>query len=566
MAKKKKPQGLSAMNRALATGLRLEGNNPAGLKDKLKAFRQTLDKQIEERKIPSFSKLIEGYGMKDVIRNVYLGPDGTGSEIQFLRNVMLRFWDRNKLWFRITAETMTFLDSTFFPDKMLFSGPLLIEKAVTMPIYVEFPTGSPVSGAFCGCTVLPEEIVEREILFENLLFETILIQDQQGRLMLTAMPNLSAEELFATNDIIKQFSGLYKVLLYIGYLLFKTDSAGTALVPYPMQNCDAYEVHPIPFHDWQPEYLEDNGWMRSGLCSFFQFLSRKNMMDFFAGKIAAGSRFSGAVFTHNRPTSEINSHLKYLFRCTAYEWEQYHIIYRYKQEVSDLLTNQNLGAISTKGIPADLLQYMPTSSLLFYLDNSPAIAFVSTWITDGPSGLGILISTISHKSVRTILIDADTPYKASSNSTGDELQLSVCCAFFHLLTLLKENAMKKAFRDQISKGNPDSESLVPVEFRSAAPRSPKTVNSSLLRIGAPVEDVPLSVFNITQKSVRRTPKKETDKFNTYKMVPHVRRRHLHHYWVGKGENRRLEARWLAPMRINSPDSAAVPTVVRDVNG
>lgn len=50
------------------------------------------------------------------------------------------------------------------------------------------------------------------------------------------------------------------------------------------------------------------------------------------------------------------------------------------------------------------------------------------------------------------------------------------------------------------------------------------------------------------------------------MTPHTRRSHAHRYWVGKGENRHLEVRWLQDMKINAcmEDGGAVSTVVRKI--
>ena len=228
------------------------------------------------------------------------------------------------------------------------------------------------------------------------------------------------------------------------------------------------------------------------------------------------------------------------------------------------MSNKNLGEVTTKGISSDLLQFMPARTLVFLMEDAGSIGIVST--CKASSGQGLLIMPIINGHGDAVVVNADSPYRLNPDKTEDETFLQILCAVVHLLTILKENALKKALKDYVSQGNPDTKALVPVEFKQPALRQPSgnSPDTSPLRIGASVNDMPLQMFSITGKCVRRVSRAETEKYNSWKMTPHVRRRHLHHYWVGKGADRHLEARWLEPMKINNTDSDAIPTVIRKV--
>ena len=48
-------------------------------------------------------------------------------------------------------------------------------------------------------------------------------------------------------------------------------------------------------------------------------------------------------------------------------------------------------------------------------------------------------------------------------------------------------------------------------------------------------------------------------------IPHIRRAHWHHYWIGSGSSRRRILKWLPPIYINSdPTHPPKATVIRDV--
>jgi len=561
MARKKKSPGLSSLNRAIALAINVDANNAPKARECIQSFRKNAESTIKSMNIPTFFEINKNSSVKQISRELLnFGSDETG--VQLMRSLLFGFWDKGRICYSISTETLSFMDANFPVEEMEFSAPDLIETLCRHPVYLEFPQGSPLVGAFLGCARIPEEISLAKNSRHQLLASLIYVDGAE--VLLSVIINESVKKNF--NGVFPNESSrfLYKAIFYIGYLLLKKDSSEISLVSYPKQGCDAYEVRPIPYKDWSPEFLEEHGWMRTGLCSVFGYLSRENMISDFAGKVEMGSRFSDMAVTAGRSEKETAEHLQYLVFRAILEWEAYRVVYKYSKNTETLMSNKNLGEVTTKGISSDLLQFMPARTLVFLMEDAGSIGIVST--CKASSEQGLLIMPIINGHGDAIVVNADSPYRLSPDKADDEVFLQILCALVHLLTILKENVLKKAFKDYVSQGNPETKALVPVEFKQSTLRqsSGNSPDTSPLRIGASVNDMPLQMFNITGKCVRRVSRAETEKYNSWKMTPHVRRRHLHHYWVGKGADRHLEARWLEPMKINNTDSDAIPTVIRKV--
>ena len=61
------------------------------------------------------------------------------------------------------------------------------------------------------------------------------------------------------------------------------------------------------------------------------------------------------------------------------------------------------------------------------------------------------------------------------------------------------------------------------------------------------------VYDVTERTVRQTKYKEFVSRTGWHMCPHIRRGHVHRFWVGTGENRHLEALQLDEIRVNCKD-------------
>lgn len=77
--------------------------------------------------------------------------------------------------------------------------------------------------------------------------------------------------------------------------------------------------------------------------------------------------------------------------------------------------------------------------------------------------------------------------------------------------------------------------------------------------------VPVDVYNITPRTVKKMPRKEIASRGGFRMSPHIRQSHPHNYWVGKGKDKHLEVRYLKSIKVNAGKKDFMPTtVVRNV--
>ena len=127
----------------------------------------------------------------------------------------------------------------------------------------------------------------------------------------------------------------------------------------------------------------------------------------------------------------------------------------------------------------------------------------------------------------------------------------VLCVFKYTLTILQRKALRKmGSSGQTSLPNPHLPGKeLPI------PSVP------IIRQGGDVSDiVPIAMYDLTKRTVKRVPRKEEARRSGWKMVPHTRRRHPHRYWVGRGENRHQEVRWLENIHVNKQNESTVPPV------
>ena len=146
---------------------------------------------------------------------------------------------------------------------------------------------------------------------------------------------------------------------------------------------------------------------------------------------------------------------------------------------------------------------------------------------------------------------------------------SALCALYHILTVLEQRTMKRLAKETLQQGDPNSTALVPVVHIAKAEREKKEAVAQewqqAIRQGDALEDIPfVEMFDLTPKTVKRISNKAVMKRHGWSMRPHSRRQHPHRYWVGSGENKHLEVRWLAKMQINSKDKPVKTTTVHEL--
>ena len=200
------------------------------------------------------------------------------------------------------------------------------------------------------------------------------------------------------------------------------------------------------------------------------------------------------------------------------------------------------------GIPSTLLDYMPYNVMAFYPTESNAFmtALISRCSLErGRRGIYLIVLGRPDENSSVCCFEENEPIM-DGNLEGwpEEIDANtalVLCVFKYTLTILQRKALRKmGSSGQTSLPNPHLPGKeLPI------PSVP------IIRQGGDVSDiVPIAMYDLTKRTVKRVPRKEEARRSGWKMVPHTRRRHPHRYWVGRGENRHQEVRWLENIHVN----------------
>ena len=160
---------------------------------------------------------------------------------------------------------------------------------------------------------------------------------------------------------------------------------------------------------------------------------------------------------------------------------------------------------------------------------------------------------------------AGSSKRVQSTSKSQIYLFEAFVILYHILTVLQTKAQKHLTEDIMASGNPASTALLPTEIKAAHQPSGKAKPETNLRFGEAIMMPSFEINEVTVRTVKRIPQKEALQRGGWKMIPHMRRGHPHRYWVGKGEQRHMEIRWLDPMHINAKaKKTAGETIVHEI--
>lgn len=566
MAKKKRIPKLSSMDKAFATAANFPNKSPEKFKEYLIYMRNNQKEIIKRLSLNSFWDVSKPN--EDSLNFFSLKNDPLLVAGRY-RDLMLEFWWRKKKCFLFSEDTLSFIEEAFHSEAMTYNATAMFVDLCKEPIYIEFPQSAPIKGVFCGCRPVPsDKVAEYD---ENPLLILLPVGEDNAYVSMTQVGDTRIKELIesANRDEKMSIDFAYKAIFYLSYLTQKLDAPGNVLIPYPKQNCECYRVEPIPFQDWGPDFESPEDWMRIGFCFMFKYLSRENMRTAFSRELSLHPEFDSDPYVDGGEDSD--EHIKHLLKRMILNWEETRTIYQYSKDTSELLVNKNLLTMQGKGILRSQFRYLPTPVVALYLKELNAI-FVATTCNVGLRDEQGLLSMLVYKSEATIrLTHLNTPYvPPSSDNTiaveEEDVFVRSLCALSHLLSVLESNTIKKMNIDLLSRGNPDLQALVPIIEKAPSNRKGRQRESGQdsLRVGAAIYDIPLNLFTITPAGIKKVSRKEIEKITRWTMVPHVRRGHYHHYWVGKGSERHLETRWLESMKINCKDGISPTPVVKEL--
>lgn len=592
--KKKKATSISSINKAFAAAGRFPSIQPAEFKKTLAEFKENTYKRME------FLGLRDDIAHSPTVtrENVeFLEDISTNSDsetvlryIAMIRDFTLAKWLDDRIAYTIQPETIRYMDEVLHIDKMPFVMTDLFSEGCNPPIYVEFPKGSQIQGAFYGLTRMPNHEIPANSqrgfgLEDPILVCVFLPENGDPKIYLHLQQEVSLNEFFhnpAFKDTQCPDTGLLiKALAYIAYVKEKTDSDGTVLVPQSRRDANCWAVHPIPYADCAIDFANQDYWVVSGLAPILGYLSRGRMIKDLRDSIDKHPEFINMV--PNIGDQSTLTFCKYQTQRMILDWEQCRTVYQYDSETAKALNGKYLEEIMLNGFPQHLLKFLPHKTIILHARDIGITYLVSTCKILNGSGTGILLSAIGNGNIimkimasaqlsKTITIEskADAGNAVTAESDADTVDNDFAdslCALYHILTVFERRTIKRQLKSQIASGNPNSTSMapysVPEKARTAeAADTEKTYQHS--HNGEIIEDSPIEIFDLTNRTVKRSPESEKKARAGFKMRPHERRRHPHRYWVGHGEDKHLETRWLEPIRIHAKDKTPHATTIHEV--
>lgn len=560
---KKKTRSLTSIQKAVAKACNMEMYDTAKVKENIASVKKYSKeiKQIfgmnEPMDIPQFTdsgrKFYEKCQKDD---NVYASV---------VRNLVIGHWLSNKVVYRIPEETIAFLHERFPIKESDFNINTLLLNACRTPIYLEFQgNGTSASGAFCSCTMLMQGGADRLNLRKYTecpgLFACILDRQEDAYIFGYRTESCSVRE--GVGNAHQELSDnkedgrttILEVLAYIGYLRGHADAMGTALVPDSFQGGECYQVLPVPFEDSIPDLGQPSGWFRCGLCAFSDFLSRDNMLE------DARQRLDKWHWKPGTPVKRLNDDsLEQAFYAAMLDWERSKVIYQYDSKTRDALHDKYLDAVMLEGIGKDLMDFLPHNVMMFAPDDCWDVTLVAKCKLEDSNVPGLFMVVINGQGISCAAFPCDrSPLSGLIHEAGSQAmgQMSdALCVMYHILSVMRQKTLKqweRENREGISHHS-QKEHKRPVDATAR--------ETGPVREGYSIGSAPIQLYDLTARTVKRVSDQETLRRSGWKMIPHVRRRHPHRYWVGSGANRHLEVRWLEDMHIHGDEGQENPAAV-----
>ena len=475
----------------------------------------------------------------------------------YLRGLIVGEWLENRVVYCIQPETTEFLRTSFPLSRSNAHAQPLIEFACRTPIFIDFPRGSPVLSAFCGITrLVNQNMALKEDTFQPSLVAFIIFPDGISRALITSISDASIHDIMSDKSGGPEARAVIEALIYIALANSAHDAIGTILEPRTKWQATCYDLLPFPEDASLPDFDDPNGYVAAGFCLKFGYLRREAMLK---DMLEEMDELTEEDRTLTYQTKLSHAQVTYLISSMVIDAETNRVIYQATGHAIEQIYQAHEADILLFGFPADLLRHFPHKTIVIGEKDTSKCYLVSIQeCTDYPDPCIAILSLDDEQPSVTLLptisvlqgIDVDF---LTGVLKHQEL-LSVLCLLYHILRVLEG-------RSETNLQNPPfhfepirTPGLIPVRTISAEPAAHRGY-----RKGSALES--LELFSVTATAVRRVTTGEMRRRYGWKMVPHTRRRHPHRYWVGKGDDRHIEVRWLEEMHINASQGIEqLPTV------
>jgi len=558
--------------KAFALAGNFPAKSPAEFRAMLPAFKQKYQSHLEKLQIDApFSKVTETRANQAALNRLCAKENFT-LFTGVTRDLILGYWLSNKLVYKIPSETLQFLEDEFKIEYIPGDSNEFIKRACEKPLYIELPNTAPVNGFFCGCTYLFSEKLGGIMEGSDIpVCAACLIEGTESHIIMHRSPHATIKTCIddkEDNEPYKRVRAiLFKLIAYIAYISDKSDAPGSVLIqenePYP-----CYTVLPIPFKDSLVDFTSPIGWVQSGMCNHFGFLSRRNMVTDF---IALLKEKNPSDFVLDFGQSKMDALMPLLYRAVL-SWEEHKVVYQYTSEVRLAAAELYHDTFFSNGLSSELVDYMPYQTIVLANSDTGDLSILSVCrINPGPFGLFYVVFHGNDYFISVLPFDTSPHGKWDFDDQSMPPEFFSIFTYIHILTVLERKTAKKELSNLCHDGS------VPVNV--ASPTRPKIQpldhiqkEAPILRMGGDIAGespllltVPVDIYNITARTVKKMPRKEVASRCGFRMSPHIRTAHPHNYWVGKGKDKHLEVRYLKSIKVNAGKQDFMPTtVVRNI--
>ena len=496
-----------------------------------------------------------------------------------MRMLVLGYWFKNKRIYRMTPEAVEFLESRYPIERLDVPISAVLQRVAMEPVYIEFCGEKKGLSCFSSLVGLKNpKYCPPSWGVDWLLAFSFIVQENNCNIQVTRVnTKMSVADYYGQqHDFMHEpedYGLCIKTLIYLGWLLMMKDAGEEVLRPRYTRSNLQYDILPIPYENSLPDFTKSGGWIASGLCNYFGYLSRDNMVRDFRREL------EGVEHDRNAPIATVqgegvnfNAEIADSFvKSIALEWEKNKVVYQYSRQTGEQLVEKYRDEYSLTGITDDLLDFAPYPTMVMSNIDTGLMSVVSRCNVTNSDGRVVpaFLFISSWGGIRQCLIQrTGGPYEVlvisdSPNLKGE--QAVNLYAFYHLLSVMKQKTIKRMAKELIQLAPAEQTALIPFEvYEPGKPAPDKKLCSDHLVSGYFIEDIPLTLFDITPRTVKLVPRQKAQERIGWRMRPHTRRAHPHRYWVGRGAERHQVTRMLAPMEINRKDKTEMLTTVHEL--
>ena len=561
MAKQKKGKTISNLDKTIGRVVGIETQNPSEFRMKISDFMEQYKSYAEAFGLtgnPSAKPHVRKEDLEfyhDICKE-----ENATDYICATRTLLAGYWYTHRVVYTFTEETLDFLDKEMDIDNFRLNISTLQRAATEEPILIELPPGYPIQKAFLGRVSFFSEATGKASELDTLDFCIFasLVKKEKTLALIGASADMPVSQYIQSRT--RNLDGhdeevcfLTRLVVYIAYMKGMQDTKDAVFVEEPIKNGVRFKV--LPAHAESPTADEscETGWIRAGLAPVMGYYDRMNMIRDFSSDLSARSPEKSSC-----DIDDTDASMRAFLEKVVLSWESNRNLYGFNNELALSAALDMVIDVLSSGISSDLLDYMPYNVMAFYPTESNAFmtALISRCsLKGGRRGVYLIVLTRPDECSSVCYFGEDEPLiEGKLERWSEEIDADAALVlgiFKYTLTILR----RKALRKMNSSGQPNPPNPNLPEKKLPIPSAP------IIRQGGDISDIiPIAMYDLTKRAIKRVPRKEEARRSGWKMTPHTRRRHPHRYWVGSGENRRQEIRWLESIHINKQSEDAVPAV------